>query len=168
MSTSAISTPPVRSSQKRPGDVISQSPTKRTQLTLPQIPPDMEQAPLMGDKAVLLALTRHYNWVIDEVATPLSDQQFADLFDVIMRCEWEIHSDWKPIANNKEERLTMFLRAVRVAGSALKDALDEAWIDGAFVRIRNAGICCLLFLVDLLLHYTYQPFSDRHCQKIRA
>ncbi|KAK7680204.1 hypothetical protein QCA50_016713 [Cerrena zonata] len=145
MSNSAISMPPVRSSQKRPGDVIPQSSTKRTQLTLPQIPPDMEQAPLMDDK----------------VATPLSDEQFADLFDVIMRCEWEIHSDWKTIANSKE-RLTIFLRAVRVAGSALKDALDETWVDGAFTRIQNTA-----FLRSLLPKDPSLNISDEGVAAVR-
>lgn len=140
-----ISTP----SQKRSRDDVSRSPPttgKRTHLALQQIPIDLLYTDQheKRDKYVLELLEETYNWDLDHVVLPLSDQQHADIFWVTISREWtarSLHPSWKPPDGpDQRERLSFYSKAMGVVGtSVLTDALNLAWEKRQFNQIRNAG-----------------------------
>lgn len=115
-------------------------------LMLPQIPdarpdPDEYHAKMDDDVRVMIGPMR-FGWKLDENLKSLTDQQSGDLLWLIISGALDttnIHSDWNT-PQGSTNRLSLFKKALVVAGPALKEAFVSALQENSFKYIRNAGM----------------------------
>lgn len=102
--------------------------------------PLSERAHRTRDLVIVDQLREMYELDLEAENAPLSEEDYAAIFCAVAYMECTTHSDWIRYKKDAAERLSVFHKAVAVAGEPFVDALKEASRERSFKLIRNAGM----------------------------